>query len=86
MNTPQILQQLGNANQNPMIQQINQMLNSVRMAQNPQLMVQQIINNNPAMRQAMQYVQQHGGDPKAVAEQLYRENGLDIRQPMRGIK
>lgn len=62
------------------------MLNSVRMAQNPQLMIQQIINNNPAMRQAMQYVQQHGGDPKTAAEQLYRENGLDIRQPMRGIK
>ena len=69
-----------------MMAQINQMMNTIRTAQNPQTMAQQIINNNPAMRQAMQYVQAHGGSPRAAAEQLFRENGLDIRQFMNGLK
>lgn len=69
-----------------MVTQINQMLQTVRMAQNPQAMAQQIISTNPGMRQALQYVQQHGGDPKAVAEQLLRERGLDIGTIMRGIR
>lgn len=81
-----ILQQLGNIPQNPMVTQINNLLNTVRTAQNPQLMAQQIINNNPAMRQAYQYVQQHGGNPRTVAEQMFRDNGMDINSIMRGIK
>lgn len=70
----------------PVVRQINQMLNTVRMAQNPQAMAQQIISTNPAMRQAMEYVQQHGGDPKAVAHQLMRERGLDVNSIMKGIR
>lgn len=69
-----------------MAAQINRMMASIRAARNPQEMARQIVMNNPAMRQAMQYVQQHGGDPKAAAERLMRENGIDMNQIMNGLK
>lgn len=71
---------------NPMVQQITKIINALRNSQNPQLLMQQMINNNPALRQAMQYVQQHGGNPKAVAEQMFRDSGMDINSILKGLK
>ena len=37
----------------------------------------QLMTMNPNMKQAMQYVQQNGGDPKQALIKLAQEQGLD---------
>ena len=58
---PPILQQLGKNNIMGMIQPVKQMMNMVRTAQNPQLMLNQLAMNNPKLKQVMDIVQQNGG-------------------------
>ena len=69
------------ARANPMTQQIKQMMNAVRSAQNPQAMLNQMIGNNPQLKQVMDIVNQYGGDAdrafRATAER-YGVNPQDI--------
>lgn len=45
---------------------------------NPQAMLEQMIaQRNPQFMQAMDYVKQNGGDPKAAFEKLAAEKGID---------
>ena len=63
------------------MQQIKQMIDTVKMAQNPQAAMNQMIMNNPQMKQVMDIVNQYGGDSdkafRSVAEQ-YGINPQDI--------
>ena len=72
MPMPGILMQI--AKSSPMMGQIKQMMNMVKMAQNPQAMLNQMVVNNPQLKQVMDVVNQYGGDPNkalnAVAEQM----------------
>ena len=43
-------------------QQLKGMIGMIRNMQNPQAMVEQMIRNNPNMMQALQYIQQNGGN------------------------
>ncbi len=61
---------------------IKQMMQTVRAAQNPALMLQQMAQQNPQLQQALQLVQQSGGNPQAAFEKLAREKGLDPQQIM----
>ena len=36
-----------------------------------------VMQNNPQIRQAMDYVNAHGGNPKTAFYQLARERGID---------
>lgn len=58
----------------------------LKAAKNPQAMAQQIINQNPAMRQAVQYVSQNGGDYKAAAQKLAQEKGVDLNQMLNAFR
>ena len=69
---------------NPMIARINQakqqaaqISNYLKSAADPDAVFQNMISQNPAMQQAMLYIQQNGGDPKTACEKLMRDNGLD---------
>ena len=81
MAIPTILQMLGTnrAAANPQIGQLKQMIGMIKNAGNPQAMVQQMMQNNPAMSQAMEYVQKHGGDAKAACEALAKEKGINLQ-------
>lgn len=70
----------------PQLRQAKQMLGMLRNAGNPQALLQSMIQQNPAMQQAMQYIQQNGGDPKAAAEQLARERGVDINSMLFALR
>ena len=63
MAIPAILQQLGKNNMAQLAPAVRQMMSAVRTAQNPQLMLNQLIMSNPQMKQVMDIVQKHGGDP-----------------------
>ena len=56
---------------------IKNMLNTVRSAGNPQMMLNQMIGQNPQIRQVMEYVNNNGGDPKAAFYRLAQEQGID---------
>lgn len=59
---------------------IRQMIQTMRAAQNPALALQQMAKNNPQIQQAIQLVQQSGGDGNAVFNKLCQEQGFDPQQ------
>ena len=74
---PSILQQLTRNNMAQAAQPIKQMMNAVRTAQNPQLALNQLIMNNPQMKQVMDIVQKHGGDPMKAFRAEAEARGVD---------
>ena len=82
MPMPQILQMLGQStplSQNPQLGQLRQMISTLKNAGNPQALMQQMMQqNNPAMAKAMEYIKQHGNDPKAACEALAKEKGISL--------
>ena len=60
------------------IAQIKATVDKLRALKNPQEAAQMILRQkNPGMTKAIEYVKQHGNDPKAAFEALARERGLD---------
>ena len=86
MAIPAILQQLGRNNMAQMAQPIRQMMNMVRAAQNPQLALNQLIMNNPQMKQVMDIVQKHGGDPMKAFEAEAQAAGFNPAEIMGMLK
>ena len=83
MAIPAILQQLGKNNIMQAVQPIRQMMNAVRAAQNPQAALNQLIMNNPQMKQVMNIVQKHGGDPMAAFRAEAAAAGMNPDEIMR---
>ena len=76
---PQILQMLGQSQTTMPIQQIRQMIGTIRNMKNPQAMLESMMRqNNPALSQAMDYIKQNGGDAKAACEKLAAEKGFSL--------
>lgn len=59
---------------------IRQMMSTVKAAQNPALAIQQLAGQNPQLQQALQLVQQSGGNPQVAFEKLCQERGIDPQQ------
>ena len=57
--------------------QIRNMVNLIKNAGNPQALLNNMIAQNPQMKQAIQYVNDNGGNPKAAFEKLAKEKGID---------
>ena len=55
-------------------------------ANNPQAMLNQLAQNNPQLRQVMDIVQQHGGDPMAAFRAEAQARGVDPNQIMGMLK
>ena len=77
MAIPAILQQLGRSNMSQIIQPVKQMMSMVRAAQNPQAALSQLVMNNPQMKQVMDIVQKHGGDPMTAFRKEAEARGVD---------
>lgn len=84
MAIPSALIQL--AKNNPMMGQIKQMMNAVRMAQNPHAMLNQMMANNPNFRQAMDIVNQHGGDVNKAFTTTAEQMGIDPNEIINMLK
>lgn len=59
------------------IDQIRTLMNSVRNAQNPRMMMEQMIQSNPQFQSVMNLVRQNGGDPKTAFYNLARQRGVN---------
>ena len=86
MAIPAILQQLSKNNMARLAQPVRQMMSAVRTAQNPQLALNQLIMNNPQMKQVMDIVQKHGGDPMAAFRAEAEASGVDPDEIMAMIR
>ncbi len=80
MQIPAILQQLGKNNIAQVAQPVRQMMNLVRSAQNPQLLLNQLAMSNPQLRQVMDIVQKHGGDPMVAFRKEAEARGVDPQE------
>lgn len=49
------------------------------------MMFQRVMSQNPQMKNAMDYVNQNGGDPKEVFYKLANENGLNPEEILKQI-
>ena len=56
---------------------IKQMMSMVRSAGNPQAMLNQLAMNNPQLKQVMDIVQKHGGDPMAAFRAEAEAHGVN---------
>lgn len=84
MALPGMLMQLAKAS--PMMGQIKQAMNTVKMAQNPMAMLNQMANNNPLFRQAIDIVNQHGGDVDKAFRTVAEQNGFSQQDIMSFFK
>ena len=75
MAIPNVLLQL--AKSNPRMQQIKQMMGMVKSAQNPQAMLNQLMMNNPQLKQVMDIVQQYGGDANKALSDMAQQAGFN---------
>lgn len=67
---------------NPMLQSLNRSglknaLDMARCARDPYAFLNKMAEQNPGMRNAIEYVKQNGGDPKAAFYKMAQEKGVD---------
>lgn len=54
------------------------MVNAVKSIRDPQaLLAQMMQQRNPQLMQAVNYVKEHGSDPRTAFEELAKEKGID---------
>ena len=52
-------------------------MQNVKAAGNPQMFFNQMIGQNPQLKQVMDYVNANGGDPKAAFYKMAQERGVN---------
>lgn len=76
-------------NQNRMVQNlqpIKNMMNMLRGAGNPSMMLQQMTAQNPQMQQVMNYVNENGGNAKQAFYKLAQEKGVNPDEILNMLK
>ena len=86
MDIPAILQQLGKNSMAQAAQPVRQLMNMLRSAQNPQLLLNQLVMNNPQMKQVMDIVQKHGGDTMTAFRKEAEARGVDPNEILNMLK
>lgn len=52
------------------------MMGLLKTAQNPQAMLNQMMMNNPKLKEVMDLVNQYGGDPNKALEEVSKQYGI----------
>ena len=58
----------------------------VKSAKNPQLALQNMLRNNPQMKQVQGLIDQYGGDPRTAFYKMAEEKGVDPEQILAMLK
>lgn len=56
---------------------IKEMANLIKSSKNPQAMIQNMMAQNPQMKQAMDLINQNGGDAKKVFYDMAKQKGVN---------
>ena len=86
MAIPAILQQLGKNNMAQLAQGARQMMSMVRTAQNPQAALNMLATRYPELKQVMDIVQKHGGDPMVALREETQAAGISMDEILGMIK
>ena len=86
MGIPAILQQLGRNNMVQLAQPVRQMMSMVRTAQNPQEALNMLATRYPELKQVMDIVQKHGGDPMVALRKEAEAAGISPEEIMGMLK
>ena len=78
-----LYQQLGGGFSNNAFIRMFKMLKS---AQNPQAMLQSMVQQNPQMQSVMQLVNQNGGDAKTAFYNLAKQRGVDPEEVLKQLR
>ena len=65
---------------------IKNAMNMVRSAGNPQMMLQQIMGNNPQYAQIMNIIQQNGGDARTAFYRMAEQMGVNADDILNALK
>lgn len=57
-----------------------QLFNMAKSMRNPNMFLNTMLKNNPQYTQAMNYINENGGDPKTAYYKLAEEKGVDPEQ------
>ncbi len=79
---------------NPMLAALNQsrvtpiksMMQMLKSAGNPQMMLQQMMSQNPQLQNVMQYVNANGGNAKEAFYKLAKEKGVNPNDILQMLK
>lgn len=76
--TNPILQAVGKTSPNQTdLGPLKNMMNTVKNARNPQVMLMNMAQQNPNVKQAMDFIHQFGGDPKTAFYKMAEQKGVD---------
>ena len=70
-------------NSQPQTNNLQQMANVIKNSRNPKAMLEQMMQSNPQIQQAMNYINQNGGDAKSAFYALARQKGVDPESVLR---
>ena len=84
MPMPGILQQLVKAS--PMMGQIKQMMSMINGSQDPSAMLNQMMMNNPNMKQVMDIVKANGGDAQKAFYAMAEQKGVNPQEILDMLK
>lgn len=72
-----ILQNLTRNQMAQTVRPIKDMMNMLNSSGNPQMMLQNMMSQNPRLKEAMDYVNANGGNPKEAFYKLAKERGIN---------
>jgi len=62
------------------------MMAMLKAAQNPQMLLNQMISTNPKLKEVMDLINQYGGDPNKALQAVAQQNGIDPQEIMDMLK
>ena len=65
------------AENNPAMEALRKFIDSAKAVKDPNVLMAQLAQTNPHMKEAVDYVKDRGGDPKTVCLDLLKRNGID---------
>ena len=65
---------------------IKQMMSTIKSAQNPQQMLNNMMMQNPQYQQVMNYINQNGGDAKTAFYKMAQEKGVNPNDIINALK
>lgn len=81
-----MLQNLTRNNQTANLTQIKNMMNTLKGINNPSAMLNQYASSNPQLKQAINLVNNSGGDPKKCFYQLAEQMGVNPNDVLSALK
>ena len=75
-----------NSQANPQQNSIFNVINTIKNAQNPTMMLQSMMANNPQLQQVMDYVKSQGGNAEQAFYNLAQQQGVDPKSILDQLK